>query len=123
MHLSFFYCDTRWYCSVLCIVGAVWAAKMADFCVFFCVFYEKMADFCGFADIVVGWGSVFFACGWFCGANTYTGRCSLGIFVHVGCVAIWRGMVYHGVCGSGVQYLCVCRIKWRLFVWSYNNCL
>ena len=78
---------------------------MADFCGFLCFFIKKWRISAGLRAL--WWGVDFFACGWFCGANAYTGRCSLGIFVRVGCVAIWWGMVCYGVCGSGVQYLCV----------------
>lgn len=66
-----------------------------------------MADFCGFADVVVGRGSVFLRVGGFVVLMLIQEDAVWGFFVHVGCVAIWWGMVYHGVCGSGVQYLCM----------------
>lgn len=88
---------------------------MADLCGFLCFSYEKIADFYGFAGAVVGRGVGFLRVGGFVVPMLIQEDAVWGFLCMWGA---WQfgGVWFVMVCVAVGCNICVCRIKWRLFV-------
>ena len=93
---------------------------MADFCGFLCFFIKKWRISAGLRAL--WWGVDFLRVGGFV----------VPMLIQEGAVwgflCVWGAWQFGGVwfvmvCVAVGCNICVCRIKWRLFVWSYNNYL